>query len=77
MRSRALTVNCGNLAPDNKLAINDVMNMIFSERANPVTPNRMGAVNTVSDTCVPSASTPSIMRYPMSVIVKTHDLFVD
>ena len=31
MRSCALTVNWGDLAPDNKLAINDVMNTVFPE----------------------------------------------
>ena len=68
MWSCALAANRGNFAPDNKFAIKEVMKTVLPDRANPVTPNRMGAPNTVLDICVPNASTPSIMRYPMSVI---------
>ena len=76
MRSCALAVNRGNFAPDNKFAIKEVIKTVLPDRANPVTPNRIGAPNTVSDICVPNASTPSIMRYPMSVIANIQVPFV-
>jgi hypothetical protein len=55
--------------PANKLATSDVMKTVFPDLAKPVTPNRMGAPNTVSVTFWPAAWTVSITLWPICDII--------